>query len=609
MKTIIAAFEKMQQADTTRDLCPELPYLPKDRRLEQVVCTETHLSFQPQRTLEQWRRRRDALKRQIQIAAGLYPYPEKTPLRPRIFDEQNYGDYTVSKFMIESYPGFFVTGNLFRPVGKSGPFPAILNPHGHWDAGRNEMGEDCSVPARCANFAKMGMVAVNYDMVGYQDSRQVTHGFGQSVECQKWAATVLGLQLWNSIRVLDFVDAMPDVDSARIGCTGASGGGTQTFLLAALEERIAAAAPVNMVGLLMQGGCACENAPLLRIDTNNLELVSMIAPRPLLLVGSTGDWTCDLLTVDEPAVRSVYALYGAENRLEKFFHDADHNYNFTARYPVYRFFSRCLLARDETWIEQPVSLDAETLRIFHGSEKPECGVQSNEEMLERMKRERAETVARRFSMDPKAADFYRAALSFVLNLQESPVRDFEMRTYTVEDRLVRQGFVGTDQFGERIPFCSVQKAGEEPKRCVLLLDERGKYAALSGVETPQNDTLYVSIDMFLTGAYCLPWGKSGRNVPLADFFTAFNYTDDVLMADDIWNTYCYLKTQFAEIDIQAQGKAAELACLLAAFIPEAGPYLACGCDSLFVPCLESIGGMESCKALAEQIQSERSRRI
>ena len=114
-------------------------------------------------------------------------------------------------------------------------------------------------------------------MVGYNDTIQTPHAFGGPRE-QLWGFGPLGLQLWNSIRVVDFLQSLPDVDPERIGATGASGGGTQTFLLSAVDDRIKFAAPVNMLSAIMQGGSPCENAPNLRVGAFNLEIGAMMAP-------------------------------------------------------------------------------------------------------------------------------------------------------------------------------------------------------------------------------------------------------------------------------------------------------------------------------------------
>jgi hypothetical protein len=264
--------------------------------------------------------------------------PERTPLRAEVFGEIAKSDYTVSKVYFESLPGFFVTGNLYRPVG-TGPFPAILAPHGHWAYGRLENTTLNSVPGRAINLARQGFVVFTHDMVGYGDSRQLPHTFGGRRE-HLWGLSLAGLQLWNAIRSLDFLESLPYVQRDALGVTGESGGGTQTFLLAAVDDRVDVAVPVNMISLHMQGGCLCENPPGLRLATTNVEIAATIAPRPLLMVSATGDWTKNTLEREYPAVRSIYALLGAADRVQAVRFEAEHNYNRESREAMYAWMAR-----------------------------------------------------------------------------------------------------------------------------------------------------------------------------------------------------------------------------------------------------------------------------
>ena len=241
----------------------------------------------------------------------------------------------------ESLPGFFVTGNLYRPIG-DGPFPAILSPHGHWAYGRLENSVTASVPGRAINLARQGFVVFTYDMIGYNDSWQLEHRLFGGPREKLWGLSMAGLQLWNGIRSLDFLESLPYVQRDRIGATGASGGGTQVFLLAAVDQRVAVAAPVNMISLHMQGGCLCENQPGLRVETNNVEIAATIAPRPLLMVSATGDWTSNTLEREYPAVRALYALQGAADRVHAVRFEAPHNYNRESREAVYAWMARWL---------------------------------------------------------------------------------------------------------------------------------------------------------------------------------------------------------------------------------------------------------------------------
>ncbi|MCP5114302.1 MAG: hypothetical protein GY953_26020, partial [bacterium] len=208
------------------------------------------------------------------------------------------------KVYLETLPGYYLAGNLYRPTVRNGRHPAVLKPHGHWAYGRLEHQPLNSTLTLGSNLARQGFVVFAYDRVGYTDTVQTPHKFDGKPE-QLWMFHPLGLQTWNSIRALDFLESLPDVDPKRLSITGASGGGTQTFVLAALDDRIQASAPVNMVSAIMQGGCVCENAPGLRVGTFNVEFAAMMAPRPMLVVASTQDWTQNVPREEYPDIKKI----------------------------------------------------------------------------------------------------------------------------------------------------------------------------------------------------------------------------------------------------------------------------------------------------------------
>ena len=338
-------------------------------------------TFEPPKYADaaQWKKRAAYIREHILASAGLLPLPERGPMNPRIFGEVKRADYTVSKVHFESLPGFFVTGNLYRPLG-DGPFPAILTPHGHWAYGRLENTSLNSVPGRAINLARQGFVVFTHDMVGYNDSRQLPHTFGGARE-NLWGLSLAGLQLWNAIRAMDFLETLPYVKRDAIGVTGESGGGTQTFLLAAVDDRVAVAAPVNMVSLHMQGGCLCENPPGLRLEMTNVEIAATFAPKPLLLVSATGDWTKNTLEREYPAIRGIYSLLDAPDRVHAVRFDAEHNYNKDSREAMYAWMNRWLLQGPNETRRAERSFTPESpadLLVFHQRPLPPNAVTASE---------------------------------------------------------------------------------------------------------------------------------------------------------------------------------------------------------------------------------------
>jgi len=350
---------------------------------------------------EEWEARAEGIREQVLVSCGLWPMPYKPPLRAYVFGKIERNGYSVERVSFQTLPGFYLAGNLYRPLDRGrGPFPAVLNPHGHWKEGRLADDKDCSVPARCISFARQGMIAFSYDMVGYNDTFFPDHGnvpaeqfsrrhrrFATNQVNLLWNISLMGLQTWNSIRALDFLESLPDVNRKRLACTGASGGGTQTFMLGAADERLAAQAPVVMVSHLMQGGCPCENAPGLRVDYSNMEIAAAAAPRPQILVAATGDWTRMTLTVEGPAIETVYRLLEAPDRLRYERFDFGHNYNQTSREAVYDWFGKWLVKhRDPALLKElPYQKEPDAdLRVFPDGKLPDDAV-SEERLISRLK--------------------------------------------------------------------------------------------------------------------------------------------------------------------------------------------------------------------------------
>ena len=311
----------------------------QDARNTDILNTNTHLPLPRFSSLAEWEKRKAFLRNQILVSAGLSPMPKRTPLHPQVFGKIEAKDYTIEKVLIETLPGFYLGGNLYRPRNGAAKHPAILNPHGHWPYGRLENTPTYSGPSLGISLARQGYIVFAYDMVGYTDTIQIPHRFG-SAEQRLWSFGPLALQLWDSIRALDFLASLEDVDAAQLGATGASGGATQIFLLTAIDDRIQFASPVNMVSAIMQGGDLCENAPGLRIGTSNVEIAAMFAPKPMLLVSATGDWTHNVPREEFPAIQRIYDLYGKGDQVEVVQFKAEHNFNQLSREAVYRFFSK-----------------------------------------------------------------------------------------------------------------------------------------------------------------------------------------------------------------------------------------------------------------------------
>jgi len=391
--------------------------LPEDQRLGALKTLNGYFPFVPPETPEQWKARAKQLRRQLLVSQGLWPMPKRTPANAVIHGKVQRDGYTVEKVYFESFPGHFVTGSLYRPEDDVERHPAVLCPHGHWPNGRKhdqgakkvreeivngaerfEQGGRHPIQARCVQLARMGCVVFNYDMVGYADSVQLEHRAGVrkhmntaenwgyfSPQAESRLQTTMGLQTYNSIRALDWLSALPDVDPNRIGVTGASGGGTQTFILCALDPRPVVAFPAVMVSTAMQGGCTCENASYLRVGTGNVEIAALFAPRPLGL-SAANDWTRELATKGLPELQRLYTMLGAPNNiLGRPFVHFGHNYNNVSRAVMYDWFNRHLALGFEPPIveEDYVPLNADEIAVWNDEHPKPAGGDDYERQLVR----------------------------------------------------------------------------------------------------------------------------------------------------------------------------------------------------------------------------------
>ena len=554
----------------------------QDRRNTEIRHTDRHYSMRSY-TRAQWEERAAFLRRQVLFSAGLLPLPEKTPLNPRSTEPIVHDDYSVSAVLLETYPGFFLGGNLYRPVGEPRPSPAIVSPHGHWRYGRFENSEFNSVPARAISLARQGYVVFAYDMVGWNDTQQVPHGFAGSRE-ELWLIGTLGLQLWNSIRVVDYLASLPDVDAGRIGVTGASGGATQGFLLAAVDDRIGYTAPVNMVSFLMQGGSPCENAPLLRIDTHNVELAAAFAPKPQLLVSATGDWTVNTPAEEFPAVQSIYRLLDAEANVEWRRFDSPHNYHRDSREAVYGFFGRHILgdADASRFVERAYSPEQlSSLLYLWGRTLPDGAVDLAGLVRQRIAASEVDTAALAVRDAPtlqRARAGFRERLGLSI-LAEPPAPD----RLVVERRSDGTLRLGRRETGDRIPAKLLNGgpdaedgagpvAGSEAHTPTLLVHPEGATAAersTLGRALAAGGAPLLLIDAFQTGAAAAGRDIAGAGRNAEAYYHVFNRSDDANRVQDILTAIAFLRrhTGTGAINVVGTGRAGLWVLLAAALDP------------------------------------------
>jgi hypothetical protein len=294
-------------------------------------------------TVQDWEKRKAELRTCFLEQMRLSPLPKKTPLNPIYTPKRVMDGYTIENVAIETLPGVFLCGSLYRPSRGKGPFAAVLCPHGHFSSTNlNEYGRyRPDQQLRCATLARMGAVVFSYEMFAWGESLLQVKSEDHST------GLALTMQTLNSIRVLDFLTSLAYVDPKRIGVTAASGGGTQSFLITAIDSRIAVSVPVVMVSSSFFGGCPCESGLPIHscseLGTNNAEIAAMASPRPMLVISETSDWTQTVPAIEFPYLRKIYSLYGKPENVENVhIENEEHNYGITKRLAMYDFMARHL---------------------------------------------------------------------------------------------------------------------------------------------------------------------------------------------------------------------------------------------------------------------------
>jgi dienelactone hydrolase len=629
----------------------------RDMRFMHMKRIKTTYSLPKYKSLAQWRKHKQYIRKQILISAGIWPRPPETPLNAHIFGEIKHKKYSVYKVYIEPYPNFYLAGNLYKPRGIKGPFPGMLMPHGHWKRGRLQNGKRLppftgyvSVPGRCIHFAKAGYVAFSWDMVGYGDTKQIGHNFakGDSL-AQLWNINLLGLQLWDSMQALRFVRSLPFVDSSRIGITGASGGGTQTYMLDAVVDssKIDVSAPVNMISAIMQGGDLCENAPELRLNTFNVEIAGTFAPRPQFMVSDTHDWTKNTPWMEYPMMESIYKLYHAGSHVNYAYFDYPHNYNKPSRRAVYKWFHRWMpgkrgtLLQPESFTVEPdsdllvflkhvvldrdLTFDQMSPSSYHNL--PEGALRMNGPALKRYLKETAQGQLNKYwstnksqwrGFDSLYGTGYRHILadSIPENVHGKIVANGSGKGFKYEKVLIERG-----QQHDWIPGVLFQPAGEKSasKDVTLVITPVGKHGISNQSGTGPDKLVQqllargqsvLAIDVFNTGEHILPHGMTTERNKNEPYFTTYNKTDTQQRIQDILTAGKYLKTRFQDANINLLGlHSAGIWCLLAS--PISSPlFNHIICDeyqlnpnwpsqwlSFFIPGIAKYGGVQTALAL------------
>jgi dienelactone hydrolase len=615
-----AAFLSAQEArDTVRAVVARNAIPAQDTR-NTVLSSRTHYTMPAFATREAWQERAGFLRKQILASAGLLPMREKRALNAQVFGKLERQGYSVEKVLLETLPGFYLGGNLYRPLGQQGPFPGVVAPHGHWAYGRLENTALVSVPGRAISMARQGYVVFTYDMVGQNDTDQIPHHWSEARH-DLWNIGPMGIQLWDSIRATDFVSSLPDVDPTRIVATGASGGGTQTFFLMAVDDRIKAAAPVNMISATAQGG-VCENAANLRAgwpDFSNMVVGALMAPRPLILISNGGDWTVETPKEVFPAIQSIYRLLGAEKNVANVhFPQFIHNYNKESREAVYQFFNQHILNKPAPVAEAAFRVDfPHELLALHGRSRPANAITGLDQLVDNMIREDRAMTQRLQPRDAATLATARDAFAEQLTFSLLALRPKAAELLSEKTSAVAMGehlIIGRNGKGDRVPsvWLTPRRVNSEIAP-TLIVHPNGVASVLSSPIAKallNRGGIVMGIDAFQTGAAVAPRDTSNRA------FASFNQTNDANRVQDILTALEYLRSRSKAQTVNLVGlEAAGIWSYFARALAGGGVNLAADLvqfaadtdaeyvDKFFVPGLRRAGDFHAASVLNTQGRS------
>ncbi len=344
------------------------------------------------KTIDDWTSGRDTYRKQLLEMLGLDPLPEQTDLKPVVTGRVERDAFVVEKLHFQSRPGLYVTGNLYLPKKIEGRLPTILYVCGHGRVAKDGVsyGNKVHYQHHGAWFARNGYACLTIDTLQLGEIEGIHHGtYGvrkpstakgatpQFDQMWWWNArgyTPAGVEAWNCVRALDYLETRPEVDASRIGVTGRSGGGAYSWWIAAIDERIKAAVPVagitdlenHVVDGCVEGHCDC----MYTVNTyrwDYAQVAALVAPRPLLITNSDKDgiFPLDGVARLHRKVRDIYRLHGKENHLGLQISEGPHKDTQELQIAAFHWFNR-FLKNEDPQIEMAATkfFEPEELKVF-----------------------------------------------------------------------------------------------------------------------------------------------------------------------------------------------------------------------------------------------------
>lgn len=337
-----------------------------------------------------WEKRKAELIPCFKEALRLSPLPEKPNSKVILTPKRKYDGYTVENFAIETLPGIYVCGSIYKPIKIKGKCPIILNPNGHFGQGRYREDQQ----KRCAMQARMGIISASWDIFAWGESLIQFDGTLHRLSAAH------SIQTLNAIRILDYLLSLKEADIARVGITGGSGGGSMTMMMSAIDDRITLSIPVVMLASHFSGGCPCESGMPTHLcgnRTNNAEVAAIFAPKPQLIISDGKDWSSSVPTLEYPFVKRTYEFYGASESIKNVhLSEEGHDYGFSKRKAAYEFISEKfslnvdkLKNKDGQFDESTIIIEEEwQMRAFgkYGENLPINAIKGKEALMEVLKK-------------------------------------------------------------------------------------------------------------------------------------------------------------------------------------------------------------------------------
>ena len=374
--------------------------------------------------------RADSLRKEVRQRLGidllLAQCVESKPILSKV---RKYDGYTVQNFALETLPGLYVCGSVYAPKSKE-KHALIICPNGHFGGGRYREDQQ----QRMGTLARMGAACVDYDLFGWGESiLQV----GSAAHRSSAAHTI---QAMNGLLILDYMlAARKDIDRKRIGVNGGSGGGTQTVLLSALDDRFTASAPVVSLASHFDGGCPCESGMPIQLaagGTCNAELAAIFAPRPQLVVSDGGDWTASVPTLEYPYLQRVYGFYDAKDKVTNIHLPKErHDFGPNKRNAVYTFFAEVFGLNRNMLDETKVTIEPESAMYSFGEKGellPESAIRSFDKVAVYIDKKAFAQLKSDASLEKKAMDWVAS-----LNMEDDKKAGFAVTTIYNHLRKVR----------------------------------------------------------------------------------------------------------------------------------------------------------------------------